>query len=439
MKLNNKILLSNSLLSLFMLLITGFGMYYVVNSTIYDELDHHLLQHKMDIQNQLSEKPESLEEIQKLGGLGSYEWVEISPATGNATNHDNQFSTVDTVRYPSLSQLPETYRKLEGSLTVADQVYKVEIYEEVAAWEKISMTVLLSVLAALFIWVVLLYVVNQYVFGRILSPFYNTIDRLEHISSPTEADVYFPDATTYEIHVLNQALNTMLGQLKSSFEDQRKFIQNASHELLTPLSIIRQKAEKVLTDSEELSRETIDRLNEIQETAVRLSRLSNALLLISRVENRQYELADHIQLTELTERVIHELQDFVELKNLQLSTDFKQNIEIKGNRELIHSAIYNIIQNAIKFTPENHQIEVRTGLDEKDHPYFVVSDDGPGIPQHLIGEVFDRFNKGDGNVKPQDKSPGLGLSIVQSICELHGFTCTAKNNSGSGVSIYLYF
>lgn len=439
MKLNNKILLSNSLLSLFMLLITGFGMYYVVNSTIYDELDYHLLQHKMDIQNQLSEKPESLEEIQKLGGLGSYEWVEIRAVTDTAAISNNQFSTIDTVRYPALSELPETYRKLEGSLTVEGKVYLVEIYEEVAAWEKISMTVLLSVLAALFIWVVLLYVVNQYVFSRILSPFYNTVDRLEQISSPTEADMHFPDVNTYEIRVLNQALNTMLGQLKSSFEDQRKFIQNASHELLTPLSIIRQKAEKMLTDSEELSRETIDRLNEIQETAVRLSRLSNALLLISRVENRQFEMDDQIQITEIAERVIHELQDFVDLKKLHLTTDFKHDIQVKGNRELIHSAIYNIIQNAIKFTPENHHIEIIADFDEKGSPYLVVSDDGPGIPEHLIGEVFDRFKKGEKNIKHQDKSPGLGLSIVQSICELHGFTCTAKNNSGNGVSIYLHF
>jgi signal transduction histidine kinase len=439
MKLNNKILLSNSLLSLFMLLVTGFGMYYVVNSTIYDELDYHLMQHKMDIQNQLLENPQSLEDIQKLGGLGSYEWVEISLETDSARIINNQFSTIDTVRYPALSELPETYRKLEGTFSVEENIYKVEIFEEVAAWEKISMTVLLSVLAALFIWVILLYVVNQYVFGKILSPFYKTIDRLEQISSPTEADVHFPDVNTYEIRVLNQALNTMFGQIKSSFEDQKKFIQNASHELLTPLSITRQKAEKMLTDSEELSRETIDRLNEIQETAVRLSRLSNALLLISRVENKQYELEDQIQITEITQRVRHELQDFVDLKNLHLSTDFNTEIRVKGNSELVHSAIYNIIQNAIKFTPENHHIDIKTGFDENQKPYFVVSDDGPGIPEHLIGEVFDRFKKGESNVKNQDKSPGLGLSIVQSICELHGFTCTAKNNSGSGVSIFLHF
>ncbi|MEX2435398.1 MAG: histidine kinase dimerization/phospho-acceptor domain-containing protein, partial [Balneolaceae bacterium] len=289
MKLNNKILLSNAVLSLFMLLVTGFGMYYVVNTTIFNELDSHLLQHKQDIQKQLQEDPSTLEEIVLLGELGSYEWIEINFYDKSIPQDSNHFSTVNTVRYPDISEVSEAYRKLKTTLTVEGELHLLEIYEEVAAWEKISMTVLLSVFGALFLWVILLYVVNQFVFGRILSPFYDTVDRLEQISSPTQVAEPFPEPNTYEIRVLNRALNSMLSQIKSSFEEQKKFIQNASHELLTPLSIIRQKAEKILSKPEELNRKSLERLNDIQHTAVRLTRLSNALLLISRVENRQYE------------------------------------------------------------------------------------------------------------------------------------------------------
>lgn len=438
MKLNNKILISNVLLSFFMLIVTGFGMYYVVNSTIYDELDFHLMQHKTDIQKQLSEQPESLDEIQRLGGLGSYEWVEISPFPNNTSSIKNTFTTIDTVRYAEVSQLPEAYRKLTTTLTVNNEPFVLEIYEEVAAWEKISMTILLSVLAALFIWVILLYVVNQYVFGRILSPFYSTVDRLEQISSPTQVGEPFPEANTYEIKVLNGALNNMLGQIKSSFEDQKKFIQNASHELLTPLSIIRQKAEKILSDPENLERKDIERVHEIQQTAVRLTRLSNALLLISRVENKQFSLDDDIHISGIVEKALNELRDFIDLKKLTIHFDKREEIGLSGNRELVHSAVYNIIQNAIKFSPDGGTILIFMGRDPSNASVLSVRDEGPGIPDHLIDEVFNRFKKGH-KMNDSGNSPGLGLSIVQSVCELHGFRCTASNNEGKGVTFSIHF
>lgn len=439
MKLNNKILISNSLLSLFMLVVTGLGTYYVVNTTIYDELDFHLLQHKADIQQQLMEDPNSLDEVKRLGGLGSYEWVEISDFDQSITLHSNNFSTIDTVRYAEVSELPESYRKLTTTLSVGGSHFLLEIFEEVAAWEKISMTVMLSVLAALFIWVILLYVVNQYAFGRILSPFYDTVDRLEHISSPNELGEPFPEPNTYEIRVLNNALNTMLTQIKSSFDDQRKFIQNASHELLTPLSIIRQKAEKLISDSEEPDPSSLERLHEIQQTAVRLTRLSNALLLISRVENKQYEMSDEIDIIQIVERVLKELADFTEIKEITIETECSRAANIKGNRELIHSAVYNIIQNAIKFSPDGGKIRISIAENASDQIVLSVKDEGPGIPEDLIDQVFDRFRKGDKLSGHGSSSPGLGLSIVKSICELHGCEYKAVNNPDKGVSFSLIF
>ncbi len=439
MKLNNKILLGNALLSVFMMALTGLLMYYVVNSTIYDELDFHLLQHKNDIERQLNRNPESLLDLKQLGGLGSYEWIEISPVAPADLKTENSFSTIDTVRFSNLSDMPETYRALKTGLLIGDKAYQLHIYEEVASWEKISATVFLSLLAALFIWVILLYVMNQYALGRILAPFYETVDRLDQISSPMQTGRPFPQSNTYEIDVLNKALNTMLAQIKSSFEDQKKFIQNASHELLTPLSIIRQKAENMLSESESLSRDTIERLNEIQQTTVRLTRLSNALLLISRVENLQFEMNEEVKVQEITEHVLAELNDFINLKNLRIEKELKEEISLTGNRELIHSAIYNILQNAIKFSPDGGSIVISTKQLEAGRKEFSVADEGPGIPAKYINEVFDRFKKGGSFAAEANESPGLGLSIVQSICELHGLTCEARANKEKGVTIFIVF
>mgnify|MGYP000047002208 CR=1 FL=1 len=439
MKLNNKILLSNLVLSVVIFVLTSIGMYYLVNDTVYDELDNHLLQHKIDIINQVQGDPASLKEIRKLGGLGSYEWVEINPYDGTVEPNTNSFATIDTVRSPDEAS-SESYRRLATTISVNDQYYNLNIYEEVAAWQNISMTILLSVLAGLLIWILLLYLLNQMVFDRILTPFYDTVDTLETISDPTDFDERFPDSSTDEIDVLNRALNTMMNEIRSSFEDQKKFIQNASHELLTPLSIIRQKAEKILSRSDQLDRQTLRSANEIQETAVRLSRLSNALLLISRVENKQYELDEQVDIAGVTEKVLEELNDFITLKNISLEKEFSEELSVQGNQELIHSAIYNIVQNAVKFSPEGASITITLNGGAENHEFKVI-DEGPGIPEALNGSLFDRFKKGNGrsNELGKNNGTGLGLSLVKSICKLHGFGYRAENKEGAGAEITLRF
>ncbi|MDZ7682735.1 MAG: HAMP domain-containing sensor histidine kinase [Fodinibius sp.] len=439
MKLNNKILLSNLVLSVVIFLLTSIGMYYLVNDTVYDELDNHLLQHKIDLMNQVEGDPASVKQIQKLGGLGSYEWIDIYPYEGTVKLNANNFATLDTMRNPN-EVGPDSYRRLATTISVNDRYYTVKIYEEVAAWQNISMTILVSVLAALLIWILLLYLLNQMVFDRILTPFYDTVDTLETISDPTDFEERFPDSTTYEIDVLNKALNTMMNEIRSSFEDQKKFIQNASHELLTPLSIIRQKAEKILSNSDKCDQQTLKAASEIQQTAVRLSRLSNALLLISRVENKQYELDEQVDITAVTDEVLEELEDFISLKNIVIEKGFKNEITVEGNKELIHSAIYNIVQNAVKFSPENSTIHIWT-KGRAGHEELIISDQGPGIPQELKGSVFDRFKKGQGtsNKLGKNNGNGLGLSLVKSICKLHGFGYRAENSNGSGANITLQF
>jgi len=439
MKLNNQILLGNLVLSAVVFVVSGIGMYYLVFSTVYDELDNHRLQHKTDIMNQVQSDPASLNAIRELGGLGSYEWVEIERIDGQIDETENSYASIDTTRY-EYQDTPEAYRRLSTQISVNDTTYSLKIYEEVAAWENISMTILLSVVAGLLIWILLLYLLNQVAFERILKPFYNTVDTLETISKPSDFDEKFPGSKTHEINVLNQALNIMMQQISSTFEEQKKFIQNASHELLTPLSIIRQKAEKILSNSDQLDEDTVKAASDIQHTAVRLSRLSNSLLLISRVENRQFNLDEDVRISSVMSEVLDEMKDFIDMKNIHVSTNETSDFVVRGNKELIQSAVYNIMQNAVKFTPENSGIKIEIG-GESGQKELKIIDEGPGISAELRDSLFDRFKKSNGhsNKLGQNNGNGLGLSIVKSICKLHQFEYSVKNRKGSGTEVTIRF
>lgn len=439
MKLNNKILLSNTALTLVIFALTAVGISYLVHTTVYNELDNHLLQHKIDIINQIDKNASSLDDIKDLGILGSYEWIDIQKYDGSVSPSANEFTTIDTLRNTEKEVEEKSYRRLTTAINVNDTYYTLRLYEEVASWEHISRTILLSVLAGLLIWILLLYLLNQFVLDKILAPFYETVSTLEDISDPSDLTETFPDTTTYEINVLNHALNSMMQQIRSSFEDQKQFIQNASHELLTPLSIIRQKAEKILANAEELDKQTIKSASNIQDTAVRLSRLSNALLLISRVENHQYALNEEIEITAIAENVIKELSDFIEMKDLVLRKEFNCPINVQGNSELMQAAIYNIVQNAIKYTPGGTSIILKTNC-VGNQRRFTVLDEGPGIPQECLDSVFDRFQKTPNHAQGFDnESPGLGLAIVQSICRLHECKCLAQNRPDQGAEVSIWF
>jgi signal transduction histidine kinase len=148
---------------------------------------------------------------------------------------------------------------------------------------------------------------------------------------------------------------------------------------------------------------------------------------------------DEINVLEVIEQVLKELQDFIEIKGLTIEKYLNQKFVFKGNKELIHSAIYNMIQNAIKYTPEGSKIHLSLSEKSSGKTEFSVSDEGPGIPEELINKVFDRFRKGEKLSDHGNSSPGLGLSIVKSICELHSLDYKAENNPDQGVTFSILF
>lgn len=431
MKLRSKISIANLIVNFFFLVIAGISLYLIVQAAVFSELDEHLENHKSDLIERFENNEISLQTIDEIGSIGTYEWIELQPVSGSVDLDEDEYSSVSKSRFRG--EPAERYRQLRSIILIDGREYILTVYEEIAGWESITGSILIGTLVLLLIWYGVTFFGNEIILRNTLKPFFSTVSKLRGIRSENDFNITFPTVGTDELNELNQALNTMLAELEASFSRQKQFIQNASHELLTPLSIIRHKTDELL-NNESLDEESVLEISKIQQTIIRLKKLSNALLTISRVENKHYSTDGDINTQDILTEAISELQAFIENKNITLEITNNKLPVIRGNTELFHSLVYNILQNAVYHTPEQTTITIEAPETE-DLLHLVISDSGPGISDEETEKVFERFersaeNGGTGN-------HGLGLAIVQSICKLHEWNCFFEIGREKGAAFHL--
>lgn len=250
-------------------------------------------------------------------------------------------------------------------------------------------------------------------------------------------DNYAPVQTsTYDFQYLDQSLISLMDQINEAFEKEREFTANASHELMTPISILQNKMENLIGD-ERLNETVVPKIVEMMKTLDRLKKISNALLLISRIENEQFKKSDTVSPAELLNETIEEISHRLEDKNLAIELNLNHQITLKAvNRDLLFQLFYNLINNAIKYNVENGRIVISDQLPNHKGYMILITDTGIGIEAAEQPFVFDRFRKTNLN---KNVGYGLGLSIVKSICLYHGIEITLNSEVNKGSTFSLLF
>jgi signal transduction histidine kinase len=223
-------------------------------------------------------------------------------------------------------------------------------------------------------------------------------------------------------------------KISNLFILEKQFIANVSHELLTPISIISSRLENILLH-EELSEGSENKMHASLKTLNRLKSIINSLLLISKVENNQFNKSDVVMLAGVIKEIHEELEDRMLEKQLKFTNHLKYIYSIQGNRPLMHTLLFNIINNSIKY---NHPKGNITIIDElTDDIYSItITDTGAGMDQKQIESAFNRFEKLDTDEK---ESYGLGLAIVKSITAFHDIKVKIDSVKDQGTSVKLIF
>jgi heavy metal sensor kinase len=242
-----------------------------------------------------------------------------------------------------------------------------------------------------------------------------------------------------ELGHLGKSFNDLLDRLSASFEQQRRFMADASHELRTPVAILRGEAEVSLsraTRSEEDYRES---LTIVHNEATRLSRIVEDLFTLARADAGQHPLVRReFYLDELVAEVMHSARALASEKHIALTAKASEECTFVGDEGLIRRMLMNLVSNGIKYTPPGGHVTLGCSA-VNDHYALTVSDTGPGIPPAIQKQVFERFFRGDAarSREPgQHVGAGLGLAIARWIAEAHQGSLELARSDTSG-SVFL--
>jgi two-component system OmpR family sensor kinase len=236
-----------------------------------------------------------------------------------------------------------------------------------------------------------------------------------------------------ELQRLAETLNAMLDQLHEALDRERRFVDEASHELRTPVGVL--KAEVDLALKGPRSRDELEAaLRSIAQEAERLRRLTQDLLVLARSDRGRLPVhRDDVDITSIIGRVAAEFEDRASGEGVRLRIS-GSNVRARVDGDRVRQATENLVENALRHTPPGGEVELRAERDDS-RLRIVVSDSGSGFPEDLLDRAFEPFARADDD--REGDGAGLGLTIVRAVAESHGGSATARNLDGGGASVTL--
>lgn len=434
MKLQVKLALYNTLTKIAIILFTGLFTLLAIEKISVNHIEKRLDKSKDQIISNLSSKEvNNLLTNQKPDyNILNQEFVLIKPLA--KANHVSQAITYRTEQSMVDGSL-ETYRILRTTFNFNGSNYLLEIGESIESIEDLKSIIKQFTLLVLLI-ALALTLASDLIFTRyLLRPFYKIIDRkLIKVNDPLNFDYEKVKTTTQDFSLLDESISTLMKKISDLFILEKQFIANVSHELLTPISIISTRLENLMLQ-ESLSEEAENKLFASLKTLNRLKSIINSLLLISKVENNQFNKNDTVKIADIVAEIVEELEDRLEDKQIQFYNRIAYQYSMTANRPLIHTLLFNIVNNAIKYNEPRGHIVISDDVSNNIYT-LQIADTGVGMEPQQIENAFNRFEKlGSDEVE----SFGLGLAIVKSIATFHNISMSIQSQKGKGTTFSLTF
>ena len=328
---------------------------------------------------------------------------------------------IQPVRYPGHMLLRETsmlnlaenqyqpYRQLIFYERALGQWYRITISKLLLQRQRLLETVVMTITFIVALLLVSMLLLNSWLSTRLWKPFYKTLGKLDAYQIQHHETLEFEREETLEFDQLNQAVTHLTQRVTSAYQNLKEFTENAAHEIQTPLAVILSKIEGLFQD-ETLTESQLVTLSSVSEAANRLGCLNQALLLLTKIENRQFLAGtDPVNLVPIINGKLRDLEDLIVQRKISIQTELEP-IGLVIHPALAEILVNNLLTNAIRHNVENGKIIIT--LQEGK---FCVKNTGKALnlnPEQL----FERFRK----ESTSSASLGLGLALVKTICEVNG-------------------
>ena len=435
MKLRHKLTLANLLFKLGFVILFMIATPWLSERINLYQTDNELIDKRetvISIISELGVEPFLLNEENDV--FGSYnilkeEFISIEPV------HLEDFWNFIEVAKRSIDNEIINYRVLNYSFLVDGEMYLLEIGKSLSSIKTTESNIRRITIGFLILFLLVSVIFEMAYTGMLLRPLNTIIEKIKTTANPSNYDKTPITSSTFDFKVLDETLSALMTKTEELIAREREITQDISHELMTPVSILRSKLENLFTHNN-ISEETAEKTQEALDTLHRLKTLISSLLLIARIESRQYLKQDTVEITEVLDEMIDELLPLAEEKNIHFQRTLGADHKItNANRTLLFSMFFNVANNAIRHTPQNGSVSVSTTIENRAF-CVVIRDNGEGISPELLPQLFMRFKRKN---NADDDGSGIGLAIAKSIADYHHIRIKVESMPGEGTSFTFIF
>ena len=382
-----------------MLLIVSAPLFYYITERLYiEETDETLILHKNEFVKYSLPTLKNAD-IKNWNKYNRNIKIEPFKNSGKDTIFYNSY-------YDALDAEIEPYRELNASILIDGNPYTYSARINLVEKEDLMKSIAILFLVIISLLLIGLFVITKRLSINLWKPFYETLNQIEKFEIDKSNHPKFTETNIEEFNRLNNSIEKLITKNTSIYHSQREFIENAAHELQTPLAVFQAKIDTLIQNAD-FTQEQYKMLSSLNDSVSRLNRLNKNLLLLSKMENDIYNEKQTINLKEAIEKHFDFFTEQAKAKNLIIKTEMNEAVAVKSNPVLAEILISNLFLNAIRHNVSDGQVLVTLS----NHS---LTFSNTGQSQTLVAnKLFNRFSKSN----PSEQGNGLGLAIIKKIAD----------------------
>lgn len=381
--------------------------------------DYYIIDHIVDreVNEILKHECERIQfHLDKEGRFPSSNYLVEGLPVSEGASASNRFT--DTLIYEPHVEKLVPYRTYECVVEVDNEQVRIVLRHVLLEMHELTVWLLAMTALMLLLLIMGLYFINQRISTWVWKPFFENLGKLRHYDINKKNPVRLESSGISEFEAFNKVVTALMDQVKKDFQNLKEFNENISHEMQTPLAIIRNKM-VLLLESQNLNEKELQWVQAAYQEVNKLSKIGKSLILISRIENQEFTRLDSVDLRAVINNIISNMEEVIAFKNLDMKISLKS-VKVKGDLVLANILFTNLIKNAVQHNREGGYIKL--WLDEEK---FEIENSGE-ILQTDTALLFNRFQKGAAGTE----SLGLGLAISQKVCDIYGFRLNYEHAEG---------